>query len=216
QGQYVIVGDNLPPNGTMLTSSNGVNWSRRPQFIGKNLRSVQLVNNALLATANDETFIISTNGAPWEFRTTGIYPGYGQNLRAATYASGVWLQVGNEGTVVTSLDGTNWTHRSVPTIENLHGVTFLNNRFIVMGNRGTILQSDSLVAPAILSGLRIPGGFRISVTGTPGASYQVQSIDALTLPQWTNIGTVTLQQTTTNFLDARAVSTQRYYRVISP
>lgn len=217
-GLYVVVGDNLPPNGTMLVSSDGVTWSRRPQFIGKNLRSVNYLNNTFIATANDENFIVSSNAVQWDLRLTlsnVFYPSSPYNLRAATFAADTWVIVGNAGNARSSRDAMNWTSHSIPTVENLHGVAFLNNRFVVVGNRGTILQSDPIGPRPILAGRIIGNTFQVTVTGQPGTFYELQSGDFLLPAQWTTIRSFTLEQPTTNILDSRVMSPERFYRVIS-
>jgi hypothetical protein len=215
-GLYVVVGDNLPPNGTMLTSPDGVTWTRRPQFIGKNLRSVNYANQTFIATANDETFIVSSNAAQWSLRSAGLYPGYGQNLRAATFAADTWVMVGNAGTVLTSSNALDWTRRSTPTVENLHGITFLNNRFVTMGNRGTVLQTGSAAPQPSLSSRKTGAGFEIGFHGTAGVFYELQATDAIGQP-WTPIRSFTLLKANTNIVDSASLSNaQRFYRAVVP
>jgi len=218
-GLYVVVGDNLPPNGTMLVSSDGITWTRRPQFIGKNLRSVNYANNTFIATANDDNFLVSSNASDWELRLTALpfYPNFPVNLRAATYAAGTWVLVGNAGAVLTSSNALDWTRRSAPTVENLHGVVFMNDQFVVMGNRGTILQSGSMAPPPWLAGRVTASGFDITVTGQVGTFYELQVADTLLPLQWTTLRGFTLFNANTNILDSGSVSNaQRFYRVISP
>jgi hypothetical protein len=216
EGLYVVVGDNSPPNGTMLTSSDGVTWTRRPQFIGKNLRSVNYANKTFIATANDENLIVSSNALQWMTVTTGMYPGYGVNLRAATFAADTWVLVGNTGTVLTSPNAVDWTRRSTPTVENLHGVEFMNNRFVTMGNRGTVLQTGPAAPQPSLSIQPRTFGMDIGFHGSVGVSYELQATDAIGHP-WTPFRSFTLQKENTNIVDSGSVSnTQRFYRAVVP
>jgi hypothetical protein len=216
-GQYVIVGDQLPPNGTMLVSSDGVNWQRRHQYIGKNLRSVEFVNGVFLATANDGFFLVSSNGLNWGVGTldedfAGSYYEWPRNLRAAGYAEGTWTMVGNEGRIYTSTNLVLWTQRPAYTRENLHGVAFLNGRFVTIGNRGTILRSDSTIVTSLL-GRATPAGFELTVRGEIGATYELQAVEQLGL-SWAPLRTFTLGQSTTNLLDPGSASqAQRFYRL---
>jgi len=214
-GIFVVVGDNLPPNGTLLTSPDGLTWTRRTQYIGKNLRSVTFVNNQFFATANDGVVLVSADGLQWEKRF--VYGTYVENLRAATYAAGVWMLTGNAGFLFTSTNGVDWVQHSVPTFENLHGVAYFGGRFVTIGNRGTVLQSEAVQWPAELAGAPGVGGFQLTVRGGVGGTYRVQAAERLSAPEWTTIRTFTLLQPTTNFADTTAgLFNRRFYRAVSP
>lgn len=216
-GTYVIVGDSEPPNGTMLVSTDGVTWKRRPQFIGKNLRSVNFMNDMFVATANDEVILYSTNAAQWSVYDGFLYFGPEQNLRGSHYAAGRWVIAGNAGLVMSSSNMVNWARHFTPTIENLHGVEFLNDRFVVIGNRGTIFQSESFAPQPTLFGRNTGAGFEIIVMGRPGTEYEVQAANAFPSIQWSPVGTVRLEGTVTNLLDPRSLTNaQRFYRAVIP
>lgn len=217
KGLFVVVGDNLPPNGTLLTSPDGLNWTRRHQFIGKNLRSVTFTEGMFLATANDGLVLVSADGVNWEQHYTGYPQYFGSNLRAAAYSKGTWILAGNDGFILSSTNLVYWERHAPQTVENLHGIVFFNDRFVTIGNRGTILQSDYFVQPARLAAFTAPGGIALSLTGETGVTYRVESTDHLPSPQWGNIGSVTLSQPTTNFLITPPPGQpQGFYRAVSP
>ena len=110
-----------------------------------------------------------------------------------------------------------WVRHDPQNTENLHGVVYLNGRFVTIGNRGTILQSDYFVPPARLAAFALPSGVSLSLTGETGVTYRVEASDELPANQWMNIGTFTLSQPTTNFLNTTTSGTlRRFYRAVSP
>ena len=52
------------------------------------------------------------------------------------------MVVGVSGTILTSSDGITWTSRTSGTSNDLYGVAFANNTFVVVGVSGTILTSS--------------------------------------------------------------------------
>ena len=54
----------------------------------------------------------------------------------------VIVAVANSGWIFSSSDGTTWTKRTSGTTNNLNGVTYGNNKFMIAGNSGTTLTSS--------------------------------------------------------------------------
>jgi hypothetical protein len=216
-GVFVAVGDNLPPNGTMITSLDGITWTRRNQYIGKNLRAVAFANGTFVATGNDGSILASSNGLAWTPASTLFYGNYAFNLRAITYAAGTWVIVGNEGLVLTSPNLQDWLVRVRQGIDNLHGVVALDDKFVAIGNRGTILQSEiySPVGPT-LRGRFLGHGVELTVTGDLGTSVTFQHSPSLTGP-WTpfNSYSFTPGSTTIVMFDPTPTnSNTRFYRAV--
>jgi hypothetical protein len=214
-GLFMVVGDDRPPNGTVLTSTDGVNWVNRSVNFGKNLRGLTFANGIFLVVANDGQIYVTTHGAAWQSRDSGVY-GEGQNLRGATYAEGFWVVVGNDGLVLTSTNTLSWRRRAPRTVENLHGVRYVNGTFVTIGNRGTILQSGRVIGPVLTVREFDPQfGFVFSVEGEMDRLYRVQS--STDLLNWTDVLEFNNTQTTTLVLDEDALMTPfRFYRVVSP
>ena len=149
-GQFVIVGDSYPsPNATILTSTDGVTWADRSYSPpGKNARSVAFANGLFVIALNDGGILYGTNpvAAAWSSAITGISDD-GANLRGLTWSNGVWIVASNNGLLLTSGDAHTWQQRITPTSENLHAVRYIDGTFIVVGNAGTILQSESPMLP---------------------------------------------------------------------
>jgi hypothetical protein len=216
-GLFVVVGDNRPPNGTMITSPDGITWTRRNQFTGKNLRAVTFANGAFVATGNDGSILASSDGLAWSRPSALFFGNYAFNLRAITYAAGVWVVVGNEGLVVTSPNLEDWLVRTRQGIDNLHGVVELDGKFVAIGNRGTILQSEiySPVGPT-LSGRFLGHGVELTVTGEPGTSVYLQQSPSLTNPTWSALNSYFFrpESRTIILFDPTPTNSARFYRAV--
>jgi hypothetical protein len=217
-GMFVAVGDNLPPNGTMITSPDGITWARRNQYTGKNLRAVTFANGTFVATGNDGSLLASSNGLAWTSLPTSYFLGfdYSFNLRGITYAAGTWVIVGNEGLVLTSPNLRDWLVRIRQGIDNLHGVVALDDKFVAIGNRGTILQSEAFapVGPTLLA--RFLGhGIELTVTGEAGTSVNFEHSPSLTGP-WTPFNNYFFRhgETTILMFDPTPTNNTRFYRAV--
>jgi photosystem II stability/assembly factor-like uncharacterized protein len=215
-GLFVVVGDSLPPNGTMITSPDGINWTRRNQFTGKNLRAVTFANGTFVATGNDGSLLVSSNGLAWTPSSTFLYGNYAFNMRGITYAAGTWVVVGNEGLVVTSPNLQDWLVRTRQGIDNLHGVVAFNDKFVAIGNRGTIFQSEAYVPVGpTLSGRVLGNGVELSVTGEPGISVNFEHSPSLTGP-WIPFNNYFFRPGSTTILifDPTPTNNTRFYRAV--
>lgn len=126
QGKFVAVGG----NGTIITSTNGVNWANRTVgSTSEQLRGVTHGNGAFVAVGTGSTVRYSTDGENW------IAAGSGASLKSVTFAKGLFVAVGDNGAIRTSVNGTNWTSRSTSpsTFEFLYAVKYAGDRFVAVG-----------------------------------------------------------------------------------
>jgi hypothetical protein len=223
-GVFLIAGDGyLGKNGSLHRSTNGVTWTRVKGDDGDlqpytNLRGIVFTNGIFLITQNDAVVHTTFDGR--YFSTA--YPGrvgnsyvYNGNLRAATWAHGLWIVVGNNGFISTSPDLITWTPRASRVFENFHGVVGFKDRLLVIGNRGTVLQSGRVLTeigpPSFLAGT----GFQLPFTGVIGRTYQVQA--STNLVNWTQLATFTNTAALAAFTDTNALHLpRRFYRLVEP
>jgi Ig-like domain-containing protein len=136
--------------GTIYTSVNGSNWTRRGANYGKRFRDVTFGKGKFVAIGNDGLMAFSTNGIQW---LGGLYI-EGQNLRRIHYANSRFLAVGNDGTLISSADPANglpWTKHRSRNSQNLHDIHAApDGRFVFVGNNGMVLQSGD-TQPKFLS-----------------------------------------------------------------
>jgi len=132
-GKYVAVGN----SGTVLTSEDGVTWTRRTvSGVTQNLQSVIHENGKYVAVGQNGTIITSEDGVTWTKTVSGS-----QNLQSVIYGNGKFVAVGASGRVITSTNGTNWTAQSSNVYSNLNGVTYANNQYVIVGASGTVITS---------------------------------------------------------------------------
>ena len=134
---YIITGD----NGTVLTSTDGTNWTSHPTPTGALLSSVAASPDTLVATGENGTIITSPDGTNWTVR-----PSPTTNwLYRVRYLAGQFIAVGQNGTILTSVDGTNWNSRASGTTKWLNDVTWIDGAWFAVGTQGTVLTSTNAV-----------------------------------------------------------------------
>lgn len=176
---YVVTG----AKGTILTSPDGTNWTRRTSPTTSLLTSVTAWPGGLAATGDDGVIITSPNGITWTKRTSNTT----NWLYRVRYLNGSLIAVGQNGSILTSTNGTNWTKRTSGTTKWLTDVTFIADTWFVTGYSGTVLTSTNLTAwsaPGTITkkhlfGCAVAAGQLITV-GVEGAILRAQVIPDLT------------------------------------
>jgi hypothetical protein len=127
----------------------------------------------------------------------------------------LWIVVGNNGAIITSPDLVTWTRRASRTFENQHQVALLDGKLVVIGNRGTILQSGRFVTDLERPSFMFGTGFRLPFKGVLDHTYQIQA--STNLVNWTNLLTFTNTVERNEFIDPEALQYQlRFYRLVEP
>ncbi|MEY4090269.1 MAG: hypothetical protein RJB55_2540, partial [Verrucomicrobiota bacterium] len=127
----------LGTGGTIVTSTDGVNWPRTSSGITTSINGVALGGGLIVAVASGGKIITSSDGLTWAERTSGITT----DLRAVTYAGGSFVAVGFGGAILTSANGTTWNRASSGVTANLYGVARVQGAFVAGGDNGTLLSS---------------------------------------------------------------------------
>ncbi len=127
----------LGTGGTIVTSTDGVNWPRTSSGITTSINGVAAGGGLIVAVASGGKIITSSDGLTWTERTSGITT----DLRAVTYAGGSFVAVGVGGAILTSANGTTWNRASSGVTANLYGVARVQGAFVAGGDNGTLLSS---------------------------------------------------------------------------
>ncbi|BBH22523.1 hypothetical protein Back11_38680 [Paenibacillus baekrokdamisoli] len=143
-GMFMAVGGNVDEVGTILTSSDGVNWTRRTSGTNQRLDDVTFGNNTYVAVGTNGAIVTSTDAETWTSRdsNTTDLPIFG-----VTYGNGTFVAVGHSGSyggsayISTSADGKNWTKRTSGTSKFLFDVAYGNGVFVTVGSNGVLLTS---------------------------------------------------------------------------
>jgi hypothetical protein len=137
-GAFVAVGK----LGLILTSPDGVIWTSRASGTDHYLKGVAYGNGVYVAVGSGGgTILSSSNGLTWTVRVLSA-----EDLNGITFGNGLFLAVGNgalggESLILTSTNGEMWDFPSSGTGKNLRGAAYGNDRFVIVGNDGTILNS---------------------------------------------------------------------------
>ena len=98
---FVAVGE----GGTILTSADGIAWTRRTSGVTTPLYGVAYGNGTFVAVGWTGKTLTSPDGISWTQRTSGIT----RPLYGVAYGNGTFVAVGDGGTILTSADGITWT-----------------------------------------------------------------------------------------------------------
>ncbi len=130
---YVAVGS----MGTILTSSNGIQWYEKVKKTDKTLKGVANRNALFVAVGQGGVILRSEGGTNWELMDSPVQ----SDLNAVAYGSGIFTAVGNQGVIIVSEDGASWRQLPSPVKYNLRAVAFGNGVFTAVGDGGAILRS---------------------------------------------------------------------------
>jgi hypothetical protein len=106
-GTFVAVGgyfdyygfsDYMSSASTILTSTDGVNWTRRTSGTDNRLLGVTYGNGLFVAVGKDGTILTSPDGVSWTQRTSPEK----RDLLSVAYGNGTFVAVGDWGTILTS------------------------------------------------------------------------------------------------------------------
>lgn len=140
---YVMVGHNR----TILTSSNGTDWSLTTLSFGEvtALYGVCWAGDRFVIAGYGGYIITSIDGVNWTLAASGI-------TATTTYCySVVWSEqlsmlvaVGDPGVIKTSVDSVNWTSRTSGTTATLTNGIYANSQFVVIGNNVVLTSPDGI------------------------------------------------------------------------
>lgn len=136
-GQFVIVGE----SGRVLRSPDGITWTPATN-VGTNTRlnGVLYAGGRWLTVGESGIILTSTDADTW---TPSASPVSNRWLHGIAYGANTYCVVGQSGTILTSTDARTWTLRNSTTTRHLEVVTFMNNYFTVVGERGECLFSHA-------------------------------------------------------------------------
>jgi len=178
-GMFMVVGKGNSNPGTVLTSTNGLNWVDRtyPQ-LGVGFLAVAHGGGAFVAMDIRGLAYTSVAGTNWTYRGS---TGGGSYVYGLTCAQGLFVGAGgpsfafDSGQVITtSPDGFAWRERSVNVTNSatLRAVTYGNGRFVAVGDKGMVLKSGPIftLRPPVVNGANA----EFVLAGESGRVYRIQ------------------------------------------
>jgi hypothetical protein len=144
---------------TILTSPDGINWTKRTWETPKKYSSLTGIafgkglfvavgkTNRWYGEIADPILITSTDGIEWTTGTPASEPnGYTYNLHTITFADNTFVAGGSGHSIITSPDGITWTFRDWEYYSyggDFLSIVFGNNTFVAVGEGNNILVAQS-------------------------------------------------------------------------
>lgn len=157
-GRFVAVAENsMPePETKILTSTNGISWTRVNAGTAFDLAGVTFGDGRFVAVGYRGTIVSSTDGTNWTSQPSGTT----EYLNDIAFGSGQFVAVGGTGTILVSTSGSSWTRKESGTTSHLFCVAHDSGVFAVGGGSGLFLTSiagDPWQRHAVPTGARLRG-----------------------------------------------------------
>jgi hypothetical protein len=123
--------------GTILTSDDGLKWTRRDAPTSLYLSSVTAFPGGWVATGDDGAVLTSSDGRTWILRPSGTLDW----LYRVRFLAGQLVAVGQNGAILVSADGIRWQARSSGTTLWLNDVACEGGHYFAVGSQGLVLFS---------------------------------------------------------------------------
>jgi hypothetical protein len=189
--QFIVTGG----SGTVLTSPDGTNWTRRAAATTAFLSGVASFPGGAVAVGSRGAIVTSTNAIAWTPRASNTT----NWLYRVRYVGGRLIAVGQNGTILISNDGISWTARTSGTTSWLNDVTLLDDTWFIVGTQGTVLASTNTIlwrgigtiTEKSLYGIAQNGHGQLVVAGVEGAIIRSQVIPDLSPVEFVDFGRAT-------------------------
>jgi hypothetical protein len=152
-GMFIVTSESAPNGFQILTSTDGINWTRRATPSGFNLLGVgcaysPLLKRVVVCGAN-VGFIYSDDGINWSGVNVSPYNSFYTIAWSQELRLFVCIPTSGPTTVITSPDGINWTPRNATYIGGQVGLTWSPDLgiFCAIGNlgpRNVLISSDGI------------------------------------------------------------------------
>ncbi len=126
--------------GLLLTSADGINWTRQLSGLTTSIRSAAFGNGTWIAVGAGGRAVTSTDGVRWTSRATGVT----SDLNRIAFRDGMFVAVGASGGILVTGDGLGWARQTSAVSTTLSGVGFVNGRWVVAGDSGVARTSTDL------------------------------------------------------------------------
>lgn len=134
---YLVAGD----RGTILTSPDGTNWTKRVTGITNFLSGITAYPKGFAAVGDAGAILTSADGITWTSRSIG-----GTNwISRVRWTGDRLVATGETGTIFTSADGTSWTKQTSGTTEWINDVTAIGGTWYAPATGGVLLTSTNAV-----------------------------------------------------------------------
>jgi hypothetical protein len=130
-------GTGVPGNGVLMTSTDGLNWTKRDVGRAPGLYSVRPFKGSVFAFGEGGTILQNSADAgppdpldSWNSRLSNTT----NTLNSVAFGNGTFVAVGEAGTILTSTDGVAWNRQDSRTTGSLSMIRFLDGDFVAVGD----------------------------------------------------------------------------------
>lgn len=134
--------------GTLLTSADGLSWTRQTSSTTKTLYDVAFSGTLFVATGLDGTLLTSPDGVAWTTRFTGI----SYALNSVVWNGTAFTALGN-GPGLTSTDGVTWTPLAYAPDFYVTSTRWTGSRYIAVGFRENAQGKDQTFSAVSSDGI---------------------------------------------------------------
>jgi hypothetical protein len=215
----VLPGDNFT-GAYLFFAANATNWIQQVWFPGfPTAHAIAYGAGRFVAVGGDTdprynsmVTSVSTNGVDW---STQKVIGNSTFLRYLSYGGGHFFALGGSSTWAISSDGFSWATGKFPPTPPLRASAYGADTYAVVGDNGTILQSDSDISTVNLS-LTVNPSPLITVSGAEGRLCQLEFSDNLNPNDaWQTAALFALTNAPSIWMDSvTSERPQRYYRAV--
>ena len=152
--------------GFILSSNDGVNWTRQLSGVTTSLRSGVFGAGTWVIVGNAGRILTSPDGTTWTARTSGVP----SDLAGVAYDRGLFVAAGAAGIILTSPDGVTWTRRTSGVTTALNTVGSVKGAWVAAGDNSVTLTSADGIAwsPASMDNKAGVGALLVAGSGNAG------------------------------------------------
>jgi hypothetical protein len=132
-GKFVAVGFDM-----ILTSTDGVNWTRITLGTPGTFSSVIFSNDLFVAAGENGIILTLSDGITWTLRNSSPW----RNIFSLTYTNNQFIAISNGNATLSSPDGFTWTEQFIYPTYLFRSIIYVNNQIIVVGDSGIIETSS--------------------------------------------------------------------------
>jgi len=141
-GQVVAVGGSyFDVPAAIITSRDGVHWTRRRIQTASNLYGVAFGNDTFVTVGEFGAIFTSTNAVAWTRRRSACTDVL---LASVTFGNGRFVAGGESGTILTSTNGLQWTRTKMRPEIYVGHIAFTNGSFVVRHGAELFSSPDAL------------------------------------------------------------------------
>ena len=185
-GKFVAAGT----NGSILTSKDGIAWTRAVSGTVAVLRGVAYGGGRFVAAGEGGLISTSPDGVSWTYEDSGTFASF----HGIAYGGGRFVAVGPTA-VVASTDGMHWKTAAEMQMSGMYAVAYGEGQFVAVGEHGSAFTSPDgtgwvplpsvMTRPGVaplLSGVTYGAGQYVVVAGD-GGIWSIVSAPLVMAPQ---------------------------------